>query len=542
MIKLRPELEEDYVNWENSLYKHIDNYIAIVPEGIEVFVKWDNNNRQKIHSKPYVYRLDTLPIVDLEVLDQQINMFRKVCEYSLKEYIGLVECHIFDITYNGIQYKTIMKLPKPGLEQYGYDVINHIPICYPIGSCVEGVMAKANFDIFSFVENLTRHGIVNFCGENRPRLSVDRTEIIKDEDSKYEWIAVEIVRQVVNLAISTAHEHIRKYAIQRGSELYNIVWKCVFQNFNYSSTILIDEISKNQYNHIEWNNLSSFVGSNLTIGDFINSDKITIDNYDYRKLDSVSQVILLNKLYFASEIDVKENTIRIGSNNNRIGTVLSFNAENEASGVKYIVRTSQYGSTFAEYDIISNLYPIVPDYLYDIIQVYGVHESLNNHIKRISNMSNGLAAFYDQNPTEIDEELGLYIEENDGFGRIEKHIRAFKTKRSSLGFFELKFPNENNTEHSNCKLALTAYIAPRELTEKERTELAEYKENYPSYYKGVIEGWSLIVLGEADEKMNTFIKAGKCTRNELVRLIPNSVWEKFKDYTYRFPDGTQINH
>ena len=542
MKKLRPDLKEDYDNWEHSLYKHLNNYIAIVPEGIEVSVKWENNNnKQKIYSKPYVYESDAFPIVDLEVLDQQINMYGNVCKYSLKDYIGLVECHIFDVTYKGIQYRTILKLPKPGLEQYGYGVMKHIPVCYTICACVEGIEAKANFEIFSFVENLIRHGIVNFCGENRPRLSVDRTEIIKEKDGKYEWIAMEIVRQIVNQAISTAHEHIRKYAIRRGSELYNMVWKSVFLNFNYSSTILIEELSKNHNNHIEWYNLSSFVGSDLTIGDFINSDEIHIDNYDYRKLDSVSQVILLNKLYSASEIDVKDNTIRIRSDNNRNGAVLSFNDEDKAYGVKYVVRTSNHGCTFADYDIISNLYPIVPDYLYDLIEVYGMHESLNDHIKRISNMSNGLSAFYDQNPTEIDEELGLYIEEKDGFGRRDKHIREFKNKRGSLGFFELKIPNEKNEKQTNCRWALTAYIAPRELTEKEMTELAEYKESNPSYYKGVLEGWSIIVLDKAEEKMSTFIKAGKCTRNELVRLIPKPVWEKYKDYIFMFPDGTKIN-
>ena len=45
------------------------------------------------------------------------------------------------------------------------------------------------------------------------------------------------------------------------------------------------------------------------------------------------------------------------------------------------------------------------------------------------------------------------------------------------------------------------------------------------------------LMGEPDEKMNTYIKAGKCTRKEMVKLIPQSFWKKFKDHTHMFPDG-----
>ena len=92
--------------------------------------------------------------------------------------------------------------------------------------------------------------------------------------------------------------------------------------------------------------------------------------------------------------------------------------------------------------------------------------------------------------------------------------------------------------NKQCKLVLTAYIAPRELSDERIKELEVYKETNPSYYKGVTEGWSIIVTGEHDNKANTFIKAGKCTRNELVKLIPISFWEQYKDHVHVFPNGT----
>lgn len=540
--KYHPEIERDKANWKNSLYKIVDKYVALTPDQIEVYVKWENGKKQQLRIKPHIYRLEDLQDSDLEIIDEQINLYRTVCDYPLKDYMGLVECYVFDIRYEGIQYKTIMRLPKPGLENFGCDVMKHVPTVFSTGTCVDGVVTNANFGLYSFTEKLSKYGIVNFSGENRPQLSVDRTSIIKDTDEdKYEWISKEIVRRVIEQAIRTAHAHIQKYAITKGCELYNMVWRSVFYNFNYSSSMLIEELSKSQYSNVEWANLSLFVDSKLSIGEFFNKDEVKIANYDYRKLDYVSQIILLNKLYSAAEIEADGNSIYIRSKSN-IGEVLSYSQAEELERIMYLARTNKYGYTFAEYDIISNLYPIIPAYLYDLFRMHGMQETLNDHFRRTTNISNGLCAFFEQNPTEIDEKLGMYLEENDVFGRRrEKSIRDLHKKRGTLGLFELVQPNEDeHTQDNPYRYAITAYIAPRVLTEKQQQELDEYKESNPSYYKGVTEGWSIIVLHEPDEKLNTIIKAGKCTREELVRLIPDVFWEKYKEHVHVFPNGRML--
>ena len=67
--------------------------------------------------------------------------------------------------------------------------------------------------------------------------------------------------------------------------------------------------------------------------------------------------------------------------------------------------------------------------------------------------------------------------------------------------------------------------------------MAYYEDRNPAYYKGVKEGWSIIVTGEYEEKMNSFIKAGKCTRKEMVQLIPKSFWDKYVEHIHVFPNG-----
>ena len=535
--QLRPDLNVDYKNWKNSLFKIIDNYIKIVPEQIELFIKWNNNQKQRILSKPYIHNLNKLQITDIDVIDQYLHRFGNACEFELKDYINLVDCHVLMVKYNGLSFKTIMKFPRPGMEQYGYEVMKNIPIDYSYGICVDGISADGHFEIYSFTERLIRHGIVNFYGDNRPQLSVDRKDLVDKDNRQFEIISKEIIRKIIGEAISKAHHHIQKYNIQRGSELYNMVWKSVFHNFSYASSILFEVLSQNIYNVIEWDNLSTFLENNITVGGFINQDIVQVPYYDYHKLNSISQILLLNKLCTAREIQVNENNVSIISHKLTEETDLNQELEDSAVVHTYLVRTNNYGKTFDEYDIISNLYPIVPDHVYNLISNYD--EMPSGHLKKIHSYSNGITAFYEQSPLEIDEELGLYLEEREIFRKKAQHIRSLRRKRNAI-FPNMRVPNDENLESDKYILALTAYIAPRELLDNEKEELANYKDSNPSYYKGVTEGWSIIVTGESDDKMNTYIKSGKHTRKDLVNLIPHSFWEKYSDHIHIFPNGIQL--
>lgn len=535
--RLRPDLNVDYNNWKNSLFKIIDNYIKIVPEQIELFIKWNNNKKQKILSKPYIYDLDTLQITDIDVIDQHMHRFRKAFEFKLKDYMHLVDCHVLMVEYNGLSFKTILNLPKPGMEQYGYEVMNHVPIDYSYGICVDGISVNGHFEIYSLTERLIRHGIVNFYGDNRPQLSVDRKDLVDKDNRQFEIISKEIIRKIMEEAITKAHHHIQEYNIHRGSELYNIVWESVFHKFSYASTILFEVLSLNGYNAIEWANLSSCLKNNVTIGEFINQDVVRLPDYNYQKLNNISQILLLNKLCTAKEIRVNKNDVSIISH--KLTEEIDIDQDLEDNGVAdtYLVRTNDYGKTFDEYDIISNLYPIVPDYFYDLVR--DCNEMYSGHLKKIYNYSNGITAFYEQSPLEIDEELGLYLEEREIFRKKAQHIRSLRRKRNAI-FPNMRVPNDENLESDKYILALTAYIAPRELLDNEKEELANYKDSNPSYYKGVTEGWSIIVTGESDDKMNTYIKSGKHTRKDLVNLIPHSFWEKYSDHIHIFPNGIQL--
>ena len=83
---------------------------------------------------------------------------------------------------------------------------------------------------------------------------------------------------------------------------------------------------------------------------------------------------------------------------------------------------------------------------------------------------------------------------------------------------------------------ILAYIAPSSLTERDKELLLIYKETEPDYYKGVIEGWTVLVTNMETE--NIIIKPGKVSRTEMISFLSDDFWEHYKEWTFRFLDGT----
>ena len=61
----------------------------------------------------------------------------------------------------------------------------------------------------------------------------------------------------------------------------------------------------------------------------------------------------------------------------------------------------------------------------------------------------------------------------------------------------------------------------------------------PNYYKGVKEGWTLLVTAMKID--NVVVVPGKRTRQEMIDRLSAEFWNEYKDYEFRFLDGTVIS-
>ena len=255
------------------------------------------------------------------------------------------------------------------------------------------------------------------------------------------------------------------------------------------------------------------------------------NHFNFSNLDVLTKKLILTKFISANTIEVSENHILLNADKLLTNSVLKRGRSRSDNDV--VIFIDKWAESIKEYDIISNLYPCIPARLYSIIN-HSESQELNNRIKILHAYSNGITAFFTQSSLLINEKLGLYIEKNDRFEKKKRQVYSFEEKRANFWLSEV---NERNYENENMdRYVLVVFIAPQELTEEEKNELEKIRDLDSSYYKGVNEGWSLLVTGMKEE--NVVIIPGKCKKEELVAKLSNSFWQEYDKYIFKFTDGT----
>jgi len=520
-------------NWKNHLYNKINSFIGVISNDIEVNVQLENKMTLKIENKPILLKINKLGITnqDIEFMDflnnqNRIHPFKQ--KYSdIKEFLEIYE---IEFTHKTIQYKTTLTLPKAGLIITDSLPLYSVPKIDGSAICIDGIKSNSISFEYYYSFSLMSSGILNFTGEIRPQLSVDRTSII-DYPSECECIAKEVVVLLLKKILDITKKHIARNHIKNNSSEFNLIWDYIFEKIGFADNIFINELSLTEYGEIYWEKLNNAIGEKITIRDFLSRNIIKVNNYNLSHLDILSKKLILFKLLSAKRIITTDDSITIESAGLFKTNLLR--KRNEDSDTNLLIKADEWNISFSDYDIISNLYPIIPDRLFDVINK-GYIKQVNERVKQIHSFSNGITAFFKQNPFLINETLGLYFSEKDPYSREKDLIYNFEKKRAKIHLFELNEMFSKNK--SKVKYVLTVYISPKELTYDENQELQKIQDKDPSYFKGVKEGWSLLATGM--NKNNIIIIPGKHSRNELVCKLPDSFWTEYKDFTFKFTDNT----
>lgn len=525
-----------YKNWEHHLYNKINEFVHVIPNEIEVNVVLANNQKTSIMSKPIVLDLndDRLDIDedDLDFIHYVDNYRRRTpLKEKYRETKEYVETYIVSINYNTLKYKTILTLPKKNFNFQELESLYTVPVISSTGVCIDGIYINhshsVSFDM-DYTQTLIHRGVMNFTGELRPQLSVDRTQIV-NYPIECEILAKGLTELLVKEILDITKKHIDTYEIN--GDALNLTWEYVFDKINFADTYFINELSLTEYGDIVWEDLANTIKQKISIRDFLLTKKIIINNFNYSNLDILTQKLVLTKLISSNKIEVSDDAILLESHD--LLTTDLIRKGRSLSDDEIVISSDKWIGNIAEYDIVSNLYPLMPNRLFSIIN-HERAQGINSRIKRLHSYSNGITAFFKQNPLLIKENFGLYDAEHDSFGKKKSKINAFDRKRTDFGLFEL---NERNYEHKD-RYVLVVFISSQELTTEEESELQNIRNTDPSYFKGVKEGWSLLVTGM--QKENIVIIPGKSTRKELVAKLSDSFWDEYKEYYFRFTDETEM--
>lgn len=521
-----------YQIWETSLYHYLNDYINNVPSEIELKVRFSDNSIKNILNKPF-----TLNIGDLGIGTEDQQFIDKVLQRgSFYEYNGsLVELqkhlklyHI-RIETESIEYNSIIALPLPGME-----TINRESLLFKLlkveGSSisVDGISVKDNFsDRDNYFRRLQLNGSINFIGPTKPQLSVDRKEIISfpvDYSDKYR----EVVEKYIIETLDIAHKHIRQYNLSSQVETIDLIWQYIFNRQGNAQSIFVNNLAKSELGNIIWPSVKNLTGKDITIKELLSLNEITLYQYDHVQLDYLGKMLVCYLFLSANKIEViNDTTIIITRDLN------SLIPENEDfwEYSRYLVPVDE-SEPFKEYDIISNLYPLVPHRLIAKLRHYDV--ILNSKAVSVHAFGNCHNELFFQDSRLVNPGIGIYSADSN-FGKSrDSYIHGFDNKKSKFQCMDFNpgFPREKS-----CT-PYFAYISPASLTPRDIALLESIKDSEPIYYDGVKNGWSLLVTNMDID--NIIICPGKVNRKTMIEQISAEFWDKYSDWTFKFLDGTEM--
>ncbi len=532
------QYEKLYNNWDKHLYRLVNSFITLIPDNIHVNIVLENDSDLPILNKPilptdmeFTFTEEDLDFLDF--LNRQGRFVKLNVNYS--EVKDSLETYEIDIKSQFIQFRTTLTLPKSGAIDPELHAFYSLPKIGSSAVCVDGLSINdRHISISNFYSDaLHRNGILNFIGENKPQLTVDRTSLV-NYPSEYEKNAEEISKRLIQEVISKTREHISKHKL-KAKEL-ELLWKFVFDKIGFADTIFINELSYTDYGNIQWNGIEKVTGEKLTIKDFLKSKKLEFKDFNYSSLDKLTEKLILFKLISAEKIDVTKGSVIYDGDKLYKATFLG--KKNDLDFNKILLKSDSWDKKYFDFDIVSSLFPLIPEHLFTAISTYE-GTKVNDRTKIVHAYGNGITAFFDQDPLLINETLGLYTADSRPFEKNVNRVYEFDKKRSTFGLMEInnRFGDRNVKE----QIVLTAFIAPRELNKLEKVKLEEIKTKDPSYYNGVLNGWSILVTGQ--QKHNMVILSGTKTREELSSALPKEFWEENKDVKFKYLNGKEMkNH
>jgi hypothetical protein len=527
-----------YKDWDKHLYRLVNSFVTIIPDDIEVKVVLENKKNLSILNKPILptNKEFTFTKEDFEFLDflnSQGRFIKLNINYS--EIKDSLETYEIDIKSDSIHFRTTLTLPKSGAIDPELHAFYSLP---KIGSsvvCVDGIaIDDRQISISHFYSDaLHRNGILNFIGENKPQLTVDRTSLVS-YPSEHEKSAEEISKKLIQEVISKTQEHISMHNLQE-SEL-ELLWKFVFDKIGFADTIFINELSYTDYGNILWTGIEKATKEKLSIKNFLKKESLELKNFNLSNLDKLTEKLLLFKLFSADKIDVIKDCVKCESK--KLYKVPFIGKKNDLDFNKILVKADSWDKEYSEFDIVSSLFPLIPEHLFSAI---GKYEGtiVNDRTKVVHAYGNGITAFFDQDPLLVKETLGLYTADSSLFEKNTNRVYQFDKKRATFGLMEIndRFGDRDFKE----LIVFTAFVAPRELNNVEKEKLEEIKTKDPSYYNGVTNGWSILVTGRKNHNM--VILSGKKSRKELSSSLPIDFWEENKDIKFKYLNGEEMkNH
>lgn len=450
-----------------------------------------------------------------------------------------IEDYVIHCSSENVEIYLPISLPKKGIKSSDIRIMDYEKfICN--SKCevlVDGIITSSDYNIGNKIDlecEIVDKAIINFIGKKRPVLSVDRKTIISMPSlrEEYDRIREQLIVQIKNVVL----RHIKTYKIANIDLEWVFILDYIIRKYPYISSEIINMIHGELKEWMLYED-EYLKKSNVKIQNIFDDDNICIENTNFRKYREISRNIIFRKAIGADRIIVDNDNVYIQGG--ELYNLLPFDdrmyTDDVTSLSSFIIRADEWNGKYEDYDIVTGIWPIVPDYLFDQYRTEYSNATNGLRYKLIERISNGLQGIANLDPVLINPTIGISIKRNDGLAR--KRNMVGKMESIQHDYYIHEFPGSEKYYYNNVYI-LYVYISPRVLGPDELVTLTEYEKKEPEYVKGVREGYSILFVGGSEPEY--YISAGIVHRSEMIKLIPDSVKNKNKGKTIRFLDGTIV--
>ena len=302
-----------------NLHYIMTKNIGIPFEGIPVLVKTSNGETNNVISAVEVFdQRNYSDVSDKDVeklwaeyhyLDGSGNPYKAVIENreQIKDYV--LVANTTNITlYSHISLpKKQLKIAEIKLFDYCNFLGNHAGTVYVDGIYVEKASLLSDMSHI-LGDDIQRNSIINFIGEKRPILSVDRNSIIDfpDLDDEYLELRDKFISEIKNVV----ENHITLEKFDYNDSQLAMVFDIIVRKF---PTIANELLKMFQMDSTNLNNYldEGLIRNTIHIGDIFAKNNLVFKVCDFRLYKEITRQLILSRLMNEESINVGDDEISI---------------------------------------------------------------------------------------------------------------------------------------------------------------------------------------------------------------------------------------
>ena len=429
-------MKKDINRWKNHLYQIMNTFVLVVPNKVNLVISLQNLKGRKefvqIYNKPLPIAGELRDYAEglNELYGSKVSVHKQMKELELDVHYNNYDARIqffrlkksdyleIQVQENGLECRMIFEIEKNYLFQI-YSFLNIDCRC-----CVDGISVWDSIDKNSSLYHFKQLGVLNFIGENRPQLSVNREELINVKWDDYERKAKVLLEKLINESIAQVCNYIKYKEISPNEPLYSEIWNRLLEKFGFCIVLLYTCLKNMEACH---NLIIPSFNNAITFRDYlISNETILPKNRLYLNIDPYSLFYLL-RLFESDKIELKNEDEIVITGHSGIPSTLS---EIEQFDVDYLLLNPLgYDDYWSEYDMFqyANL-SIVSDKLMKgfrnfqnafinkecIVHINWIYSASTGFVnKLISSIRNQLLYSYILNPNisffKVDDSLNMGI-------------------------------------------------------------------------------------------------------------------------------------